>query len=54
SGLGMAIVHQLVELHGGKITVKSKPNQGSTFTAFFPDRQHAPQYSPKRSKKPEE
>lgn len=54
SGLGMAIVHQLVELHGGKITVKSKPNQGSTFTVFFPDRQHAPQYSPKRSKKPEE
>lgn len=37
SGLGLAIVHQLVQLHGGRITVKSKLGQGSTFTIFFPN-----------------
>lgn len=42
SGLGLAIVHQLVLLHGGKITVDSKYGQGTTFTIFFPDRDYAP------------
>lgn len=42
SGLGLAIVHQLVHLHGGKITVDSKYGQGTTFTIFFPDRDYAP------------
>ncbi|HJA27165.1 MAG TPA: HAMP domain-containing histidine kinase [Candidatus Limosilactobacillus intestinigallinarum] len=42
SGLGLAIVHQLVLLHGGKVTVESKYGQGTTFTVFFPDRDHAP------------
>ncbi|WP_093624864.1 sensor histidine kinase [Limosilactobacillus gorillae] len=42
SGLGMAIVHQLVELHGGKINVDSVYGKGTTFTIFFPDREHAP------------
>ncbi|KIS02968.1 sensor histidine kinase [Paucilactobacillus wasatchensis] len=41
SGLGLAIVHQLVELHGGKIDVASEYGQGTTFTIFFPDRDHA-------------
>lgn len=37
SGLGLAIVHQLVLLHNGKIEVTSKPEQGTTFTVIFPD-----------------
>ena len=42
SGLGLPIVHELVNLHGGKVTVKSKPKKGTTFTIFLPDPQHAP------------
>lgn len=42
SGLGLAIVHQLVTRHGGKIDVTSKPNKGTTFTLTFPDEETAP------------
>ncbi|MBM6753664.1 HAMP domain-containing histidine kinase [Lactobacillus alvi] len=49
SGIGMAIVHQLVTLHGGKIKVASKLNKGSTFTVFFPSQQYAPHAGTKKS-----
>ncbi len=42
SGLGLAIVHHLVDLHGGTIKVQSKLGKGTTFTLFFPDREYAP------------
>ena len=35
-GLGLAIVHRIVELCGGRIVVQSRVNQGSRFTVFLP------------------
>lgn len=35
-GLGLFITSQIMELHGGSITVKSEPGRGSLFQAKFP------------------
>jgi len=36
SGLGLAVVHGIVQSHGGSITVQSRPGEGTTFQIFFP------------------
>jgi PAS domain S-box-containing protein len=36
SGIGLALVHELVKLHGGSLRVESVPGQGSTFIVGIP------------------
>lgn len=36
SGLGLSVVEQLVNAHGGEITVESEPNRGTTFRFTIP------------------
>ncbi len=36
TGLGLALVAKMAELHGGRITLESKPNVGSRFTIVMP------------------
>ena len=38
TGLGLSIVRQMVQLHGGEITVTSAANEGSVFTVTLPIR----------------
>jgi two-component system, OmpR family, sensor histidine kinase KdpD len=42
SGLGLAIVRGFVEVNGGRISVESLPNQGTTFVLEFPLEQGMP------------
>jgi PAS domain S-box-containing protein len=36
SGLGLALAHDLVRLHGGTVQVASSPSEGTTFTVSLP------------------
>lgn len=37
TGLGMALVREIVDQHRGRIDVVSVPERGSTFTVLFPE-----------------
>jgi signal transduction histidine kinase len=36
SGIGLTLVKEIIESHGGNITVESERNKGSTFTIQLP------------------
>jgi len=50
TGVGMAIVKQAVELHGGAIAFESQVGAGTTFTVSLPTRQ--PQHEPRARLQP--
>lgn len=37
AGLGLALVRSFVEMHGGWVTLSSRPGEGATVTCHFPD-----------------
>ena len=37
TGLGMSLVKEVVELHGGKVAVQSSPGQGTTVSLWLPE-----------------
>ncbi len=41
SGVGLATVKNIIELHGGTITLETAPGQGSTFIVRLPQFQHS-------------
>jgi len=43
TGLGLAMVKRLTELHGGQVGLRSAPGSGSTFTVWLPWRTQAEQ-----------
>ncbi len=40
TGLGLALIHRVMEAHGGAVEVKSRPGEGAVFTLLFPGDRH--------------
>ncbi|MEE4354485.1 MAG: response regulator [Desulfatiglans sp.] len=36
TGMGLSVVHGIVQNHGGHVSVSSKPNKGTSFTVYLP------------------
>ena len=50
SGIGLALVNELLAMHGGKISVQSQVGKGTTFTVTLP---YGSQHLPKERVRPE-
>ena len=47
SGLGLALSRSLVEMHGGRLSLESEPDKGTTVTVEFPLRAESPDVAPR-------
>jgi signal transduction histidine kinase len=52
-GIGLALVKELVEIHGGKVAVQSQEGKGTTFTVTLPYQKAEPIQAPKPEAAPD-
>jgi signal transduction histidine kinase len=46
TGLGIGLVREIVNLHGGELTLTSQPGEGSTATLWLPEALALPEAGP--------